>query len=271
MKLDTSTYYPDSYLDDDDEKDDITPLETVEEIIVSAQKEREIADSEAKEDSGYENEPDHSRPETAWEKFTDGVATLLSWVLVPLLMPVYGVLLAFNVSILSFTILRVKLMFVLVTLAFTLVIPALLVILLKRVGVIKDIGLNSRKERLIPYIITFVSMAGTGVFMWFKGSPLWLVMFFGGGAVAGIVNLVINFRWKISAHAAGIAGVVALLIRIMRDGYPQECAFGWLIASIILAGMMGSARVWLGRHTVWQVLAGYAVGFTSVILLTAIR
>ena len=44
--------------------------------------------------------------------------------------------------------------------------------------------------------------------------------------------------------------------------------FGWLIAPIIVSGLLGSARVWLGRHTVWQVLAGYAVGFCSVFFLT---
>ena len=80
--------------------------------------------------------------------------------------------------------------------------------------------------------------------------------------------LLINFRWKISAHAAGVAGVVALLIRIIRDGLPQDGAFLWLLIAIGLSGILGTARVWLGRHTAWQVIAGYAVGFLSVILMT---
>lgn len=267
MKLDTSSYYPDSYLDDDDDKDEAATPQEESEVV---EREKKVENTEPV-DNGYENEPDRSQPPTSLEKFANGVATLISWVLVPLLMPVYGVLLAFNTTILSFTPSHVKLNFVIITLAFTLVLPSLLVMLLKRIGVVKDIGLNSRKERLIPYIITFVSMAGTGVFMYFKVAPMWLVMFFGGGAVAGIVNLIVNFWWKISAHAAGIAGVVALMIRIVRDGYPLDNAFGWLIACTILAGLMGSARVWLGRHTVWQVLAGYTVGFTSVLLMTLIN
>lgn len=267
MKLDTSSYYPDSYLDDDDDKDEAATPQEESEVV---EREKKVENTEPF-DNGYENEPDRSQPPTSLEKFANGVATLISWVLVPLLMPVYGVLLAFNTTILSFTPSHVKLNFVIITLAFTLVLPSLLVMLLKRIGVVKDIGLNSRKERLIPYIITFVSMAGTGVFMYFKVAPMWLVMFFGGGAVAGIVNLIVNFWWKISAHAAGIAGVVALMIRIVRDGYPLDNAFGWLIACTILAGLMGSARVWLGRHTVWQVLAGYTVGFTSVLLMTLIN
>ena len=61
---------------------------------------------------------------------------------------------------------------------------------------------------------------------------------------------------------------MALLICIEKDGFARPELFGWLIASIIVSGLLGSARVWLGRHTVWQVLAGYAVGFCSVFFLT---
>ena len=268
MKLDTSSYYPEPYLNDDDDKDESTPSADKVTVVGAETQDKAV---DLPDDSGYDNEPDRSQPPTSFEKFTDGVATLVSWILVPLLMPVYGVLLSFHTSIRHFTPFHVKLSFVLITLAFTLALPSLLVILLKKIGVVKDIGLNRRRERLIPYIITFVSMAGTGVFMYFKGAPMWLVMFFGGGAVAGLVNLTVNFWWKISAHAAGIAGVVALMIRIINDGYPLDNAFGWMIASIILAGLMGSSRVWLGRHTVWQVLAGYTVGFSSVFLMTLIQ
>lgn len=268
MKLDTSSYYPASHLDDGEETGyDRMP----ENEIVKPESEEIMVAEENDKDLGYENEPDRSVPPTTFEHFMNGVATFLSWILVPLLMPVYGVLAAFNLSIMNFTPFRIKLLFVLITVGFTLVIPMLLVLLLKRMGLVHDLGLNGRKERLIPYIISLVTMAGTGWFMMYKGAPMWLVMFFGGGAVAAIVNLLINFRWKISAHAAGIAGVVALLVRILHDDFPQEATFGWLITGIVLAGLMGSARVWLGRHTVWQVVAGYAVGFTSVILMTLIH
>ncbi|MDE5807941.1 MAG: hypothetical protein K2H76_07460, partial [Muribaculaceae bacterium] len=68
-----------------------------------------------------------------------------------------------------------------------------------------------------------------------------------------------------------IAGIVALLIRIMHNGPAQPSLFVWIIIWVALSGLLGSARVWLGRHTPAQVLAGYAVGFLSVFLLTMIR
>lgn len=271
MKLDTSSYYPASPLDDDPEEEvvmEVGGTQLQDETGNTEEDNQKTLDPE--EDPGYESEPDRSYPPTTGERIADGFSTFISWVMVPLLMPVYGVLLAFNVSILDFTPISVKTVFTLVTVAFTVAVPALLVLLLKRMGLVHDIGLNGRKERLIPYIISIVCLVGTGWFMWYKGAPMWLVMFFGGGAVAGFVNLLVNFKWKISAHAAGVAGVVALLIRIIRVGFPQEEAFIWLLVSIALSGLLGTTRVWLGRHTVWQVFAGYAVGFLSVFFMTMI-
>ena len=208
--------------------------------------------------------------ETGWPRFVTVVSNLLSWVLVPLLMPVYGMMLAFGLSILDVAPMGMRVVFTLIVAGIDVVIPMLLIILLKKLGLIDDLGLNGRKERLIPYIITAVCFAGTAWFMMIKGAPMWLSMFFAGGALAGVINLVVNFWWKISAHAAGIAGVVALLIRIEKDGMPEPELMGWLVATIVLTGLLGSARVWLGRHTIWQVLAGYVVGFCCVFFLTMI-
>ena len=113
-------------------------------------------------------------------------------------------------------------------------------------------------------------MGATAYFMYLKHAPLWFAMFFAGGGVAGLINLLINFKWKISAHSAGIAGVVAMLIRIMHDGVAQPSTIVWIFIWVALAGLLGSARVWLGRHTAAQVIAGYCVGFLSVFFMTMI-
>lgn len=267
MKIDTSSYYPESPLDEDPE-DEIVVEES--EVVLLPSESAPSSSSEEEKPVGNDS-PEPDLPLSEGERIVNIVSTILSWVLVPLLMPVFGIILAFNYSLLDFTPMRSKIVFTLITAAFNVAIPMLLVLLLKRVGLVNDLGLNGRKERLIPYIISILCMGGTGLFMYFKGAPMWLVMFFIGGAVAALVNLLINFGWKISAHAAGAAGVVAMLVRIISDGFPQQGAFGWLIAAIALTGLLGSSRVWLGRHTVWQVLAGYAVGFTSVLLFTLIH
>ncbi len=209
-------------------------------------------------------------PESPVEKVITGISHFLSWALVPLLMPVYGLILAFGLSVLDVAPMGMRVNFTLIVAGITCVIPMILVILLKKLGVVQDLGLNNRNERAIPYIIMIVAYGITAWFMASRHAPLWLSMFFAGGAAAALVNLIINFEWKISAHAAGIAGVAALLIRIAKDGYAEPEIFTWLLIIIGLAGILGSARVWLGRHTVWQVVAGYAVGFCAVFFLTMI-
>lgn len=209
--------------------------------------------------------------EKPWEKTVTLVSNLLSWIFVPLLMPVYGLILAFGLSVLDVAPMGMRVTFTLIVTAINVVIPMVLVVLLKKMGIIQDLGLNGRKERLIPYIITIICYGATSWFMASKGAPMWLSLFFAGGSLAALINLVVNFWWKISAHAAGIAGIVALLIRIERDGSPEPELFFWLLLAVGITGLLGSARVWLGRHTVWQVLAGYVVGFCSVFFLTMIR
>lgn len=279
MKLDTSSYYPKSPLDDDDSEEWISGEDKpeIQDVSIDAERPSEVIDVQVPEtvviaDSEVDSQflVDDGTPESPTNNVIDKCCTLLSWVFVPLLMPLYGLLLAFNLSILTFMPISAKWTYALITVGITVILPMLLIFMLKKAGVVHDIGLNGRKERFLPYLISILSMGGLGWFMWTKGAPMWLVMFYGGGAVAGAVNTIVNFRWKISAHAAGIAGVVALLIRIISTGFPLPSIQGWLIASIVVSGLLGSARIWQGRHTMWQVLAGYVVGFTSVILMTLI-
>lgn len=201
---------------------------------------------------------------TDLERFITRCANIISWVFVPLLMPVYGIILIFSLSFLSFAPFHTKLVFTLIVFGANFLVPMILVLILKKLGLIDDIGLNGRKERLIPYIITIVCLAGTGLFLYLKSAPVWVAMFYAGGALAGLVNLLVNFRWKISAHAAGIAGLIAMLIQMIKEGPSAEGMPWWIVGAIITAGLLGSARIWLGRHTLMQVLAGSAVGFLSV-------
>lgn len=279
MKLDTSSYYPKSPLcddGDDEPQDRLSPSqdrsehphpeeERLEEVVITETSEVEIDEDEVRDDIGMEQLPQES------SRAVTAVSHLLSWVLVPMMMPVYGVLLAFNLSILHYTTFGQKAVFTLIVAAINIGIPALAVLLLKKIGMVQDVGLNRRKERTVPYIVTILCMAGTAFFMYAKGAPMWTAMFFAGGALAGLVELCINFRWKISAHSAGMAGIVALLLRIMQDGVPQPGLLTWLMITIALTGMLGSARIWLGRHTIWQVSGGYVVGFCSVYFLTMIH
>lgn len=210
------------------------------------------------------------RPSTG-RKVADAVSHLLSWVMVPMLMPVYSIMLIFGLTLLDYLPLSSKIWTTVIIFVINVLLPMVLFLLLRIFGLLSDPGINNRKERYIPYAITIVAYLSTAFYLWSKGAPQLVWLFYCGGAVAAAINLLVNFGWKISAHAAAAAGVVALLVRLMTLPASSPATLGWLIAFIASGGALGSARVWLGRHTVWQVMAGYAVGFFSVYLITMIE
>lgn len=206
-----------------------------------------------------------------WEQMADSFSHMISWLLVPLLMPVFGILFIFRLSVLDVVSPGAQTAVTFVIAGINFFAPMLLIFLLKVMGVVQDVGLNGQKERAIPYVITAICYGCSAWFVASRGAPVWVAMFFCGGVVASLVNLAINFKWKISAHAAAIAGIVALLIRLQKDVAVESQLFVWLLITVGMAGLLGSARVWLNRHTVWQVLAGYAVGFCSVFFMMYIH
>ena len=262
MKLDTTGYYPSSPLD--------------EEASTTPDQQPAAEESSAYQSAIASAEESTPRPETPdpmpiaagdmteGERFLTGVSNFLSWIFVPMMMPVYGAIIAFTLSILSFNMLSVRVLFIGLVAGINLMLPISVIIILKRVGVLSDYGVNRRSERSLPYLIGIVCLIATAVLLYFKHAPLWFVAFYVGGALAGIIELLVNLRWKISAHAAGVAGVVALLSYLVLYDFTLPSAFGWLVASVAIAGLVGSARILLGKHSVWQVLAGYAVGFAAI-------
>lgn len=288
MPIDTSSYYPEVNGPGEEKKDSLNGvhnslfgekksvkegIKSEDDFSISSNLTSEVSlkKETISEKGNIEGEPSENGQETELEKFFDGVSHMLSWLFVPLIMPVFGILFIFRLSILDVIPAGMQTAVTFVIAGINFVAPMLLIFLLKLLGLVDDVGLNGRKERLIPYVITAICYGCSAWFVAERGAPAWVAMFFCGGALASLINLAINFKWKISAHAAAIAGIVALLIRLQRDVAVEPQLVVWLIITVGCAGLLGSARLWLNKHTVWQVLAGYAVGFCSVFFLMYIH
>lgn len=194
----------------------------------------------------------------------DKWAEIISWAMTPLIMPVVGIAFIFCFTVLSYVPLSTKFWVTAIVFGINALLPCMIFLILKFLGVIDDIGLNERKERAIPYAVMIVCFLLTAWFVFSRNAPLEVVGFFVGGALSALLNLIVNFRWKISAHAAATAGVVALLTILAHSGLPGNDGWIWLIVWVLLSGALGAARIWLGRHTPMQVLAGYASGYFCV-------
>ena len=270
MPIDTSSYYPEVNGPDEKDKNSLNGRHSSlfgDPKPIDKPEKREIEAPAAEVAVAKTNK----KASNSSEKVTEIFCSILSWLLVPMLMPVYGIIFIFKLSVLDMVAPGMQNAFTFIIAGINFFIPALVIILLKNLGVIQDIALNGRKERLIPYMVSIICLGTSAWFLGSRGAPVWMCMFFTGGAVAGLVNLIINFKWKISAHSAGIAGIIALLIRLEKDMNVEPQLFIWLLITIGAAGLLGSARIWLQRHTLWQVIAGYAVGFLSVFFMMAIH
>lgn len=192
------------------------------------------------------------------------VSHILSWVFSPLLTPTYGMIAIFTMTPLRYAPLRSIIIVTSVIFSLTAILPGLTVWLLTRYGDVADMALSRRKDRLYPYIIIIAALVAAGFYLRITGTELWIPAFFWGAAVAATINFIINYWWKISAHGAGMGGLAALLAVLTRYSLPSLDVWVWMLAAIAVCGLLASARVWLGRHTPMQTIAGTLVGFICV-------
>ncbi|MCK6649229.1 MAG: hypothetical protein L6Q66_06210 [Bacteroidia bacterium] len=194
--------------------------------------------------------------------FGEKLAKLISYVFHPLLMPTYGLLaLLFTKNYVStFTPLVLKIFLVGVTFVFTFIMPAINALILLRLKRIKSLEMENPEERYVPYISTALFYFSLYYLFHTAGDfPSIFKLLILGAAISILLTLIINLKWKISAHAVGTGGIVAAIIgvslRLMVD--LQVIA----IISTLIAGLVGLGRLKLNAHTPAQVYTGFLLGF----------
>lgn len=194
------------------------------------------------------------------------LANFLSVALHPLLMPTFlFILLMFLAPIpLGAESLGIMMKLAVVGLIFvyTFAVPAYIVYLLQRWGIIESIRLENLKDRRLPYFITAIIYAGLGYFLYTKNSLLFPCGFILWSIAVVIFCVgIISFWWQISAHAAGIGGVIGALAGIFIH-LGESSLFYPLLFIIVLAGYVISARLALNAHTSAQVGVGFVLGLS---------
>ncbi|MCM1449452.1 MAG: hypothetical protein NC082_03850 [Clostridiales bacterium] len=191
------------------------------------------------------------------KKILEIILSLISGLTFPLLMPTYAMLLVFSVTFLKFLPGRSMLYVDLVTFAATVMIPIITIYIFNVQGKIKDVLLNERSDRTIPYIVTTLSYVAIALYLWHYGAPAWMIAFMVGAAIVLGAMLFINMRWKISGHAAGMGGLTALVLFIVYKGYCTIPGVTLPCIIVLLSGLVCTCRLLLGRHNLSQVIAGY--------------
>ena len=140
-------------------------------------------------------------------------------------------------------------------------------ILLRWTGIISSIHLVKREERIYPYLTAAASMLATANFLARNEVPMEVTFSILASAVVVFASTIALPFFKSSAHMAGIAGFIALYLRLF-DFYNQGSLLV-VIALSSIAGAVAWARVYLKRHTLFELFSGSIIGFSVLYLLVS--
>ena len=195
-------------------------------------------------------------------------ARALSSIFRPQYFPLVGFVALFLFTYLSLLPWSFKALILLIVLLGTLLLPRLTIRFWRQTNGLKLHHLRLREHRFFPYLIFLLFYAFTLHFL----ARFHLPFYMGGILVSSLMIqsacLLINIWWKISVHSAGAGGIIGALVAFsfLFNFNP----IWWLSLCIIIAGLVGSSRMLLRQHTLWQVLAGtflgILLGFTGIIL-----
>jgi membrane-associated phospholipid phosphatase len=163
---------------------------------------------------------------------------------------------------------KMKWLMVLIVFITTFVIPAISLFILKLTHSISSLTLFVRKERIMPFFYTTIFYAITAyLFGRQLSSSSVIVSILGGTAGIILFGAIVTVYWKISAHAAGVGGLIGFLLGI-RYLNPDIDLLTVLAIAIAGAGLVLASRLYLNAHTPGQVYAGFGMGvFVSFVTL----
>lgn len=146
--------------------------------------------------------------------------------------------------------------------------PLLTVVLLRALGFVGSIKLQTQKERIIPFIAAGIFFFWT--FLVFKEQvrfPWLLRSFFLGIFLASSLGLIINIYMKPSLHAIGMGGWFGFFIVILSS---QTMLMTWpLSAVILLTGAVCTARLMISDHSNAEIMAGLLTGLLCQVVAAA--
>lgn len=221
-------------------------------------------------------------PRTAPSTMPTSLARIVSYLGHPLLVLTYLLLLMLALNPFAFGVHQMgdqhTMVLLLYVISTTFVIPVLGVSLLKPLRLVQSLEMHDKQERIGPYIIT-------GIFyLWiFKNFttgavPELYAKFALGATIALFFAFFANIFTKISAHATGMGSLVAMLFLLAFEWSGAALPLGPFLLSlntvllfgVVLAGLVGAARLSLGIHSPAELWQGYAAGFLAVMLANVI-
>ncbi len=188
------------------------------------------------------------------------ISLFISSIFQPLLMPIYSVALLFVYTYFRFVYASHFFSLLIPTVLFTFLIPGVLIYIMMRVGIISDLSLPKRSDRFAPYAVAILSFGFLIYYFYKLGLPTWFLMMLGASIIVMLMATIITLWWKISAHMFGISSLIGGVMAVCYFVEKSNPSYLFMVL-FLLAGMVGTSRIILKRHTPGQVYAGFLLGF----------
>lgn len=145
--------------------------------------------------------------------------------------------------------------------AYTVAMPLVFVGVAWKLGFVTQLKMRKRRERVYALAITAVC---TYIFSHALGgwhAPITMRVFVLGASIMMTVAALLAMFSHISLHTIGWGGLTAL-VSYLSFSYSNLSAA--LALTVLVSGLVATARLRLDEHTPSQVYAGFIVGFTTI-------
>ena len=154
-------------------------------------------------------------------------------------------------------------------------IPGIAISMMKTLGLVPKLDLEDRTARIGPFIATGI------LYLWLYASfnrlpdvpPIFKSAIL-GYVIALFTAFVLNIFSKISLHAIGMGSLIGMIMVTMllfnynsfQFGSHTFSMYSLLFLIIVLAGLVGSARMVLENPSSKDLYGGYLVGFSTQLI-----
>lgn len=144
--------------------------------------------------------------------------------------------------------------------------PLVSALLLKGLGFISSMLSPSRKDRIVLYIVSMIFFFWTfWIFRNFKDSPRIIKAMTLGVFLSAPVALIFNNYHKISMHAIGVGGLVAMVLLSIYTDANVISALPLTIA-LLIAGLVCTSRLIISGHTPFDIYVGFIMGMLCQVI-----
>lgn len=193
------------------------------------------------------------------------IARMVSALFTPFSIPFLAFLVLFLFSYLSIMPIQYKLIVLGIVYCFTIMMPVLTIFIFRKINGFSTQELSERKKRYMPFFLTIISYVFCLLMMNRLNIPWYMSGIILAALIMMIICIVVNLKWKLSEHMAGAGAVIGGLVAFSAlFGYNPVW---WLCGFILVAGLLGTARIILGHHTLGEVLGGFAVGLVCALMV----